>query len=35
MELRASNDYWIYIRNGRAMKVYQDFKGAIDEMEKR
>ena len=31
MELRASNDYWIYIRNGRAKKVYQDFKGAIDE----
>ena len=31
MELRASNDYWIYLRNGRAKKVYQDFKGAIDE----
>jgi len=31
MELRASNDYWIFIRNGRAKKVYQDFKGAIDE----
>ena len=31
MELKASNDYWIHIRNGRAKKVYQDFKGAIDE----
>ena len=31
MELRASNYYWIYIRNGRAKKVYKDFKGAIEE----
>ena len=31
MELKASNDYWVHIRNGRAKKVYQDFNGAIDE----
>ena len=31
MELKASNDYWVHIRNGRAKKVYQDFNGALDE----
>ena len=31
MELKASDDYWVHIRNGRAKKVYQDFNGAIDE----
>ena len=30
MELKASNDYWIYIRNGRAKKVYQDLSKLID-----